>query len=984
MDRHRKARPERRPGAAARQLGLLVDFTADGTMMEVNDDENDADLEAELAAITGETPASKAGRPKGKTPLPMQDIERMAALCMKDLDEDEQDEDVDDDEDLLAELSEVLQDTKEEQTKAPTPPSHRTRVPDITPQQQPSTAPAGVESVLTERIDAYKSAINNAKQSGESSKVRRYERGLKTLQTMLTSAKKGKKINEEEIPPPVATGKSSNAVSLSTAPATESPSPLQVSDSPDSAPGGPAAPAPRRGPPLLLPKPTLTVPPPATAPRPPERTPVTAPHRESGPAVNNRPGRECSEQEAVQSRQREYKLAALHAKRRGDTQLAAQYYQISKKFDPALEALASGAAVDLSKLPPPPDSPNDSSSTSPGQSSPPVPASNPPQPLSAPGVPPPPRDVMEALQQRMDKYKSAAAQAKGEGNDRKARMHERIVKQYQDAIRGHKAGRSVNLAELPVPPGFPSIQGLESSGPSLAGMLDNAMQLVNQEVSDAEAEAKPVVRTPAPKSQQQVPAGAPSKPTAKQLSNKAQQQLQFLENRKKQLMKAALRTKQKNDLEGAKLYLRQAKGLDPMIEAAKGGLPVDIKKVPPPPESEEDFVLVQGRGVHIPHKTAEQYAQLVEVLKQQHETCMKYSKQYTHLGNVSETTKFERMAEECKKNIEILKRAHAQGYPLPKYHHEERTFQVVKIFPNLTSSDMILFIVKGINLPAPSGVSPNDLDTFVKFEFAFPNTEEAQKDKTSVMKNTNCPEYNEQFKLTINRGHRGFKRVVHSKGIKFEVVHKGGLFKTDRPVGNAQLKLEKLESQCELREIIEVLDGKKTTGGRMEVMVRIREPLSSQQLERTTEKWLVIDPHSIPAIAVPKAKQRQEPPREVGRSRPGPAPSPAPTFHSFNVLKFDKERLERKIQVCKQEQKPVPRELLDQHRELQQRLQWQKSQLERGDPVLLRAYRARLQDFLQYYTQAATRLGTEGSRELAKEALYKRKLVEDELQRLRC
>uniref|UniRef100_A0A4W3GB91 Uncharacterized protein n=1 Tax=Callorhinchus milii TaxID=7868 RepID=A0A4W3GB91_CALMI len=97
-------------------------------------------------------------------------------------------------------------------------------------------------------------------------------------------------------------------------------------------------------------------------------------------------------------------------------------------------------------------------------------------------------------------------------------------------------------------------------------------------------------------------------------------------------------------------------------------------------------------------------------------------------------------------------------------------------------------------------------------------------------------------------------------------------------------------------------------------------------------------------------------------SRPGPAPSPAPTFHSFNVLKFDKERLERKIQVCKQEQKPVPRELLDQHRELQQRLQWQKSQLERGDPVLLRAYRARLQDFLQYYTQAATRLGTEGSR----------------------
>lgn len=59
----------------------------------------------------------------------------------------------------------------------------------------------------------------------------------------------------------------------------------------------------------------------------------------------------------------------------------------------------------------------------------------------------------------------------------------------------------------------------------------------------------------------------------------AQQQLAFLEGRKKQLMQAALRAKQKNDIEGAKLFLRQAKGLDPMIEASQGGLPVDITKV---------------------------------------------------------------------------------------------------------------------------------------------------------------------------------------------------------------------------------------------------------------------------------------------------------------------------------------------------------------------------------------------------------------------
>lgn len=59
----------------------------------------------------------------------------------------------------------------------------------------------------------------------------------------------------------------------------------------------------------------------------------------------------------------------------------------------------------------------------------------------------------------------------------------------------------------------------------------------------------------------------------------AVQQLEFLENRKKQYLKAALQAKQKNDLEQAKVFLRTAKGFEPMIEAARSGKPVDISKV---------------------------------------------------------------------------------------------------------------------------------------------------------------------------------------------------------------------------------------------------------------------------------------------------------------------------------------------------------------------------------------------------------------------
>ena len=59
----------------------------------------------------------------------------------------------------------------------------------------------------------------------------------------------------------------------------------------------------------------------------------------------------------------------------------------------------------------------------------------------------------------------------------------------------------------------------------------------------------------------------------------AQQQLDFLQSRRQQFVKAALRSKQMKDVQGAAQHLRNAKGLDQMITAAKAGLPVDISKV---------------------------------------------------------------------------------------------------------------------------------------------------------------------------------------------------------------------------------------------------------------------------------------------------------------------------------------------------------------------------------------------------------------------
>uniref|UniRef100_A0A8C4UHP1 Coiled-coil and C2 domain-containing protein 1B n=1 Tax=Falco tinnunculus TaxID=100819 RepID=A0A8C4UHP1_FALTI len=724
------------------QLGLFVDFDPEEMLLGAEEGGDDGDLEAELAAITGAKVKEGKSKPKGKTPLPMDHIEKMAAECMKDLNEDEEDEaddeDLEKDTDLLVcvtllagSFSMSLWLLFFNRTAFN---NSTTSLPAVTSELQ---------QTIEKRIANYRTAISNSKESGESAKIRRYERGLKTLETMLAAAKKGKKINEEEMPPPVATGKSSSHLPQATGVELENP--------------GDA---------------------------------VTVQHLES----ESLQGHANSNTRAILlMRQKEYKLAALKAKQQGDLEKAKEYMKAGKKFNVVLEALDSGQPIDLQNMPPSPQGKALVTEVS----------------LCCNGMIlhliAKPKTVLEALQQRLEKYKSAAAQAKASGDDRKGRMHERIAKQYQDAIRAHKAGRKVNFSELPVPPGFPPLPGIAATDgdTTIAAVLESASKLASMEENDEEEEVKLLYNC-----------------------FSAREQLEFLENRKKQYMKAALKAKKENNLEQAKTYLRTAKSFDLKIEQARCGKPVDISKLPSPPTDDEgDFIFIHHEDVRLSQKADEVYAQLIKLLKDQHERCLQYSKQFMHLGNVAETTRFEKLAQGCKKDMDILQLARAQGMDPPSHHFEERTFKMIRIFSELNSTEMHLLIVRGINLPAPPGVSPRDLDAFVKFEFQYPS----------------AVKYNQLFKLNINRNHRGFRRAIRSKGIKFEVFHKGSFFRSDKQVGTAHLKLDKLESECEVREIIEIFDGRKPTGGKLEVKVRLREPLSGQDLQTITENWLVLE-----------------------------------------------------------------------------------------------------------------------------------------------
>ncbi|MEJ1282646.1 coiled-coil and C2 domain-containing protein 1B isoform X2 [Cricetulus griseus] len=782
-------RPQKGPktrgqgAATAKQLGLFVEFNTEDMLLGMDETEDEGDLEAELLALTGEVRSTtKKPAPKGHAPLPMAHIEELAADCMRDLEEEgEEDEGLEEDAELLTELQEVLGVDEEtellDDREATSPDLSEEKAQDNTEQPVVQTAfqqalpavpqaggPRGLQALLEERIHNYREAAASAKEAGEAAKARRCERGLKTLESQLATVRKGGKISEDEIPPPVALGKR--------------PPPHQETASRNSEKETPAPCAMEPG---NLFQPETSLP--------------------GSSAIAPLPDADLDPQALLLARQREYKVAALNAKRAGDLDRARELMRIGKRFGTVLEALEKGQPVDLSGMPPAPEDLKalPQASKAPTATRVLSPAVEQVQPVmtsdlpATPVAPAEPKTVLDALQQRLNRYREAGIQARANGDERKARMHDRIAKSDAPA--------QAPVAKKPAQP------------------LAHSSRLLTEPKASSSKES---------------------------LSPSAREQLALLEARKLQYQRAALQAKRRQDLEQAKSHLRVAKSLEAQIIQARAGQPIDLSKVPSPLTDEEgDFILIHHEDLRLSQKAEEVYVQLQKILLEQHEKCLLFSKQFMHQGNVAETTRFEKLAQDRKKQLEILQLAQAQGLDPPSHHFELKTFQTVRIFSELNSTEMHLIIVRGMNLPAPPGVTPDDLDAFVRFEFHYPNSDQAQKSKTAVVKNTNSPEFEQVFKLNINRNHRGFKRVIQSKGIKFEIFHKGSFFRSDKLVGTAHLKLERLENECEIREIMEVLDGRKPTGGKLEVKVRLREPLSGQDVQMVTENWLVLEPRGL-------------------------------------------------------------------------------------------------------------------------------------------
>lgn len=109
-------------------------------------------------------------------------------------------------------------------------------------------------------------------------------------------------------------------------------------------------------------------------------------------------------------------------------------------------------------------------------------------------------------------------------------------------------------------------------------------------------------------------------------------------------------------------------------------------------------------------------ARLEIQLQKQLKMCLTTRDHNKALGDVAGTNRFERLALNVTKDLDVVRVARRMG-SVPKFHYEMKDFSIVRSFTEILENTMEVTIHRGINYQS---ADPKSIDTFVKFDFPFP------------------------------------------------------------------------------------------------------------------------------------------------------------------------------------------------------------------------------------------------------------------------
>jgi len=107
-----------------------------------------------------------------------------------------------------------------------------------------------------------------------------------------------------------------------------------------------------------------------------------------------------------------------------------------------------------------------------------------------------------------------------------------------------------------------------------------------------------------------------------------------------------------------------------------------------------------------------------EQLAKQLMMCKNTRDHHKAMGDVAGMNRFENLALTVQKDLDLVRYSKRKNEPLPKFHYEKRSFNIVHCNTDLTDCELEIVVVRGINYNVPN---PKDVDTYVRVEFPLLN-----------------------------------------------------------------------------------------------------------------------------------------------------------------------------------------------------------------------------------------------------------------------
>jgi len=198
------------------------------------------------------------------------------------------------------------------------------------------------------------------------------------------------------------------------------------------------------------------------------------------------------------------------------------------------------------------------------------------------------------------------------------------------------------------------------------------------------------------------------------------------------------------------------------------------------------------------------------------------------------------------RDIQTLKTLTSQGRAIPDVIWETRRVKSIKLFMHIAENQCEIKIENLLEMPKEL----HNESVFVQVLFPYPREPECVF-RTAVLKAAQTTKVEFKNCVPIDRKKSAFKRALERKPIQFEVFKKGGIFSSDKSLFKSAMMLAEFETQCEIRKVIPLLANKKPVA-KIQVRIRLREPMEKAQVVEEEMQWAVLDSVRAKKQAVPK------------------------------------------------------------------------------------------------------------------------------------